>query len=183
MVDQAILLKKVGLLRAYVADVRSRLPLDPAGFVADADLHDLVAFHLLLAVQSAIDIATHNIACEGLGVPSSHREAFESLASTRIDHDLAARVADAAALRYFSEIATVQRRNGGGAGTAGIRLFGDRNGAAAQRCWGGDAGHTAFRDRNGAAAQRWWRRGSTDEARRAPTGYRCKALTISQILR
>ena len=100
MVDQAIILKKVGLIRAYVADVRCRLPPEPAAFVADADLHDLVAFHLLLAVQSAIDIATHIIASEGLGVPSSHREAFESLAATgMIDHDLASHVADAVALR------------------------------------------------------------------------------------
>jgi uncharacterized protein YutE (UPF0331/DUF86 family) len=100
MVDQAIVIKKVGLLRGYVADVRGRLPSDAAAFVADADLHDLVAFHLLLAVQSAIAIATHLIASEGLGVPSSYREAFESLAARRIlAHDLAARVADAAALR------------------------------------------------------------------------------------
>ncbi|MBI5480404.1 MAG: DUF86 domain-containing protein [Deltaproteobacteria bacterium] len=100
MVDQAIVIKKVGLLRGYVTDVRGRLPIDAAAFVADADLHDLVAFHLLLAVQSAIDIATHLIASEGLGVPSSYREAFESLASRQIvDHGLATRVAEAAALR------------------------------------------------------------------------------------
>ena len=100
MVDQAILLKKIAELRAYVADVRRRLPADAAAFAADADQRDLVAFHLLLAVQNAIDIATHLVASEGLGVPSSHREAFESLAAAGlIDVGLAARVAETASLR------------------------------------------------------------------------------------
>jgi uncharacterized protein YutE (UPF0331/DUF86 family) len=100
VVEQAIVLRKVSELRRYVADVRVRVQVDPARFEADEELHDLAGFHLMLALQNAVDLAFHLVADQGRGVPGSQREAFEALAREGvIDHELARALGDAASLR------------------------------------------------------------------------------------
>ena len=93
-------MRKVAELRRYAADVGARVQNEVARFEADEDLHDLAAFHLLLALQNAADLAFHLVADRGLDVPGSQREAYEALARAgAIDHDLAAALGEAAGLR------------------------------------------------------------------------------------
>lgn len=100
MVESAVVLRKVGELRRFVADVRSRIAVNAQRFEEDADLHDLAGFHLILALQNAVDLAFHLVADSGAGVPGSQREAFEMLARDGLlDAELARRLADAASLR------------------------------------------------------------------------------------
>jgi uncharacterized protein YutE (UPF0331/DUF86 family) len=100
MVEQAVLLKKVGELQRYVEHVRRLANTKPEELAADEDRHDLMAFRLLLAVQNAIDLALHLVASRGESVPGSYREAFEILARARaLDPALASQLAETAALR------------------------------------------------------------------------------------
>ena len=99
MVDQAVLMRKAAEVRRYVGSVRARLR-DVETAAPSEEVRDLVAFHLLLAAQAAIDLATHFIADRGLAVPGSYRDAFHSLARAGlIDDALAERLADCAAVR------------------------------------------------------------------------------------
>ena len=99
MVEQAVLLRKAAEVRRYVGSVRQRLELAGTAEPSEEE-RDLVAFHLLLAAQAAIDLATHFIADRGLAVPGSYRDAFHSLARAGlIDDALAERLADCAAVR------------------------------------------------------------------------------------
>jgi len=100
VVEKATVLRKLGELHRYLEDVRGRLPAESGALKADEDLHDLLAFRLLLAVQNAIDLAMHMVASRGESVPGSYREAFEILARAGVlDDALASKLADAAALR------------------------------------------------------------------------------------
>jgi uncharacterized protein YutE (UPF0331/DUF86 family) len=100
MVEVAIVLRKVAELRRYTADVRVRVQVDSTRFEADEELHDLAGFHLMLALQNAVDLAFHLVADQGRGVPGSQREAFEVLAREgTIDAGLARALAEAASLR------------------------------------------------------------------------------------
>lgn len=107
------MLRKVAELLRYAADVRARVQVEPERFEADEDLHDLAAFHLLLALQNAADLAFHLVADRGLSVPGSQREAYEALARQgTIDHDLATALGDAAGLpnRLAHQYGTVDWR-------------------------------------------------------------------------
>lgn len=100
MVETLVMLRKLSEVRRLVGDVRARIAVDAARFEEDDDLHDLAAFHLILALQNAVDLAFHLVADRGAGVPGSQREAFEVLARDGLlDAELARRLADAASLR------------------------------------------------------------------------------------
>jgi uncharacterized protein YutE (UPF0331/DUF86 family) len=69
-------------------------------FLADIDEQDLVTFHLLRAIQEAIDLAVHWVADSGLQPPDDVGSAFDILADEkRIDRDLADRMRGAVGLR------------------------------------------------------------------------------------
>jgi uncharacterized protein YutE (UPF0331/DUF86 family) len=66
----------------------------------DERLEAFVSFHLFLLVQDCIDLAVHVIAARGLGVPGSHREAFQMLANTGLlTGEMASSMGAMAALR------------------------------------------------------------------------------------
>src|SRR5262245_22891759 len=44
-------------------------------------LEAFISFNLFLLIQDAVDLAAHLVSERGLGVPDSHREAFEILAA------------------------------------------------------------------------------------------------------
>lgn len=79
MVDQGLLAAKIAELSHRVARVRGRCPSNVDELRADPDALDLVSFNLMLAVQSAADIASHIIADEGWPAASNLAGGFNQL--------------------------------------------------------------------------------------------------------
>ena len=79
MTEPAIMLRKVALLREQVARLRRRRPPAPDALVKDVDLQDAIAMSLLVAVQSALDIALHLASDRGWGLPATYAESFKIL--------------------------------------------------------------------------------------------------------
>jgi uncharacterized protein YutE (UPF0331/DUF86 family) len=79
-----ILLRKLVACRDRIARIRAALPAEPRAISTDERLEAFISFNLFLLVQDAVDLAAHLIAERGLGVPDSHRGAFEILAGKQI---------------------------------------------------------------------------------------------------
>jgi uncharacterized protein YutE (UPF0331/DUF86 family) len=95
-----LLLRKALACRDQLAKLRAALPADPDEMLRDDRLEAYVSFHLFLLVQDCIDLAAHLISARGLGVPGSHREAFQTLAAAGLlAPDLAAAMGGMSALR------------------------------------------------------------------------------------
>lgn len=100
MTDPAIVLRKLAALRDHVERLRRRRPAVATDLQNDLDLQDALAMSLLVAVQTALDIAMHFAADRGLGIPATYAEAFTLLARHGIcDADTSAGLARMAALR------------------------------------------------------------------------------------
>ncbi len=80
MVDRGRVAAKLAELADRVARVRSHAAPTADALAASRDTLDLVAFHLMLSVQAAADIASHLIADEGLPAASSLAESFQRMA-------------------------------------------------------------------------------------------------------
>lgn len=76
-----ILLRKLLACRDRLARIRGALPADPQAVTQDERLEAFISFNLFLLIQDAVDLASHLVAERGLGIPDSHREAFEILAA------------------------------------------------------------------------------------------------------
>lgn len=74
-----LLLKKALRVRDRIEKLRQALPSDPTDISRDERTEAFIAFGLFLLIQDSIDLAAHLIAARGLGVPTSHRESFETL--------------------------------------------------------------------------------------------------------
>ena len=95
-----LLLRKALACRDRIARIRARLPADAEAVLKDELLEAFISFQLFLLIQDAVDLAVHLVAARGLAVPSSQREAFESLAKAGlISHETAAAMGAAAGLR------------------------------------------------------------------------------------
>jgi hypothetical protein len=79
-VNPAIRARKLADLRGRVARVRTLLPADVAGFLAQRTETEALVLNLFLALQCSSDLALHEVAERGLGVPADARSAFEALA-------------------------------------------------------------------------------------------------------
>jgi uncharacterized protein YutE (UPF0331/DUF86 family) len=84
MVDADLVAAKLRELADRVARVRQHVPQDPAALAADRDALDLVAFNLMLAVQSCLDLASHLIADEKWPPAATLGEAFQRLADREV---------------------------------------------------------------------------------------------------
>jgi uncharacterized protein YutE (UPF0331/DUF86 family) len=76
-----ILLRKLVGCRDRIARIRAALPGEPEAVSKDERLEAFISFNLFLLIQDAVDLAAHLISEQGLGVPDSHRDAFEILAA------------------------------------------------------------------------------------------------------
>ncbi len=92
MVNADLVAAKLGELGARIARVRARVPATLADLRADEDALDLVAFNLMLCVQSAADIASHLVADEGWRPALTLAGVFDRLAENGV---VARRTADA----------------------------------------------------------------------------------------
>ncbi len=100
MVDKDLLAAKLAELADRTARVRARVPASVEDLGADRDALDLVAFNLMLAVQSCADIASHLIADEGWPIARTLGESFTRLEERGVlSGKTAERLRDAVGLR------------------------------------------------------------------------------------
>jgi len=100
VVDEAVVARKVAAVRARVERVQQVVPAQRAAFRADADRQEIVAFNLIVAVQTLTDLAVHVISEEGWGVPETLGGAYTMLAQRGVlSNDLADRLRRAVGLR------------------------------------------------------------------------------------
>jgi uncharacterized protein YutE (UPF0331/DUF86 family) len=79
MVDRDLVASKLAELADHLARVRARRTATADDLGRDRDALDLVAFNLMLAVQTCADVASHVIADEGWPAAPSLGAAFERL--------------------------------------------------------------------------------------------------------
>ncbi len=77
MTDPELIQKKLALIETYVADLR-RLA-RPEALAHDLREQRFVQHTLQLAIQSALDVASHIVSDERLGEPATNRELFDLL--------------------------------------------------------------------------------------------------------
>lgn len=75
MIDPDVVYAKVGNIQNCLRRIKQVTQLDPAT-LDDFDKQDIFVLNLQRAAQSAIDLAAHVVAAEGLGLPGSLKEHF-----------------------------------------------------------------------------------------------------------
>jgi len=70
--------------RVYVADLRDMSAISDAAFLENRERQYAVLHALQLAIEAAVEIATHICAADNLGMPSSYAEAFDLLENARV---------------------------------------------------------------------------------------------------
>lgn len=97
----------IAIVAAKLADIEERLAMvrkhrvgTPADYANAPEARDLVAFNLMLAVQSAADLAMHIISDEGLPAARTVAEGFDRIGQHGvIANDLALRLQQAVGFR------------------------------------------------------------------------------------
>jgi uncharacterized protein YutE (UPF0331/DUF86 family) len=100
MTDPALLAKKLSQIETYVADLR-RLA-RPTLLETDVRERRFVEHTLQLAIQAALDVASHIVSDERLGEPQTNRELFQLLERGGwLDAGASARLGNMAAFRHI----------------------------------------------------------------------------------
>jgi len=100
VVDATVRAAKTAAILDAVQRIRDNLPVTAEQFRDDRTAREVVILNLFVAIQEAIDLATHWVADEGWGVPSTYGQVFLVLADHGIiERDLARRLVKAASLR------------------------------------------------------------------------------------
>ncbi len=100
MVDRALLADRIAAIRDATARIRSVLPPTVSAFVHDRTTREVVVLNMFVAIQTAVDLATHWLADAGWDVPTTYGELFTSLADHGVlERPLASRLAAASGLR------------------------------------------------------------------------------------
>jgi|SRR5262245_46009574 len=100
MVDRDLVASKLSELADHLSRVRAHRKASADELGRDRDARDLVAFNLMLAVQTCADLASHIIADEGWAASASLGAAFERLRDHGvISEPVAAALARAVGLR------------------------------------------------------------------------------------
>ncbi|NLO55964.1 MAG: DUF86 domain-containing protein [Thermovirga sp.] len=73
-----IVIAKVATIQKCLERIRDVTALDPAS-LDDIDKQDIYVLNLQRAIQASIDLASHIVASEGLGLPETVRENFTLL--------------------------------------------------------------------------------------------------------
>ncbi len=83
MPDRDVVLAKVATIQRCLKRIKETTDLDP-GNLDDIDKQDIFILNLQRAVQAAIDLATHIIASEGLGLSDTIKDNFKLLKNAGI---------------------------------------------------------------------------------------------------
>ena len=84
MVNQALLKTKIAHINKSVERLSQKANVSLKEFKSDADLQDVIIHNLQLAIQGAIDIASHIISDEGWGVPNTLVGLFDILKEHKV---------------------------------------------------------------------------------------------------
>ena len=77
--DPEIVRDRASRIRSYVRDLQQFGDISEATFLENRERQYAVLHALQLAIEAAVDIATHICAADSLGTPSSYAEAFDLL--------------------------------------------------------------------------------------------------------
>jgi uncharacterized protein YutE (UPF0331/DUF86 family) len=83
MPDRDVILAKAAAIQKCLRRIKGVTGLDPDR-LDDLDVQDIFVLNLQRAIQSAIDLATHVVASEGLGIPDTIRGNFVLLENAKI---------------------------------------------------------------------------------------------------
>src|SRR5512136_1517894 len=83
MPDRDVVLAKVAAIQKCLKRIREVTGLDPDR-LDDPDAQDIFVLNLQRAIQSTIDLATHIVASESLGIPDTIRANFALLEDAKI---------------------------------------------------------------------------------------------------
>ena len=83
MPDRDVVLAKIAAIQKCLRRIKDVTGLDPDR-LDELDLQDIFVLNLQRAIQSAIDLATHVIASEGLGISDTVRGNFVLLKNAKI---------------------------------------------------------------------------------------------------
>ena len=102
MPDRDILLAKAGSIRRAIGRIRDVTRLNPDS-LDDINTQDIFVLNLQRAIQSAIDLAAHIVASEGLGLPDSIKANFQLLQDGKlISKELTAKLQAMAGFRNIA---------------------------------------------------------------------------------
>lgn len=100
MVDTALLLRRLTVIRHSLARLESKQGLTREAFLADADAQDVVLRNLQVGVQACLDAGLHIIQDSGWELPGASVVVFEILARHGVvPAELASRLRRAAQMR------------------------------------------------------------------------------------
>lgn len=98
MIDQELVAKKLALIETCVQQLRSMAR--PEALRTDIREQRFVEHTLQIAVQSALDVASHMVSDERLGEPETNRDLFDLLVRAgRLPEELASTLRDMAGFR------------------------------------------------------------------------------------
>lgn len=76
MIDKNVIVDKASRVERHLKRIREKRDVDLNQFLDDIDLQDIILFNLQISIQNCIDIASHIISDEELGVAGSTSEIF-----------------------------------------------------------------------------------------------------------
>jgi len=85
MPDKDIVMAKVAIIQRCLKRIQETTHLDPES-LDNIDKQDIFVLNLQRAVQAVIDLATHIVASEGLGLPDTIEDNFNLLYEGKIIH-------------------------------------------------------------------------------------------------
>ena len=92
MPDKDVVMAKVAIIQRCLKRIKETTDLDPES-LDDIDRQDIFVLNLQRAVQAVIDLATHIVASEGLGLPDTIKDNFNLLYEGKIiPKDLAGKI-------------------------------------------------------------------------------------------
>ena len=102
MPDKDIIIAKVAIIQRCLKRIQETTQLDPES-LDDIDKQDIFVLNLQRAVQAVIDLATHVVASEGLGLPDTIKGNFHLLWESEImDKDLAVKMENMVGFRNIA---------------------------------------------------------------------------------
>ena len=100
MIDKNVILDKASGIERHLKRIESKRSIALDEFLNDMDLQDILLFNLQVAIQNCIDMASHIISDENLGVAGSTSEIFYLLQENNyINAELTRKVIGAVGLR------------------------------------------------------------------------------------
>ena len=85
MPDKDVVMAKVAIIQRCLKRIQGTTHLDPKS-LDNIDKQDIFVLNLQRAVQAVIDLATHIVASEGLGLPDTIKDNFNLLYEGQIIH-------------------------------------------------------------------------------------------------